>query len=243
MQACLNGGRSRAEHPRLPISASDLALDASAAIAAGARSLHVHPRDASGAETLEPGAVTAALAAIRAACDAPVGVGTGAWIAPGGSARRALIAAWPRPDMGGPDFASVNLNEPDAPAVTALLAGRGIGVEAGLWTVADAERFVAALADGRIAASACLRALIEMTEEEPGRALETARAIRDILDRAEVALPILLHGAGGSVWACVAEAARWGVATRVGFEDGLHTPDGALAADNAALVRAAAHGP
>jgi uncharacterized protein (DUF849 family) len=44
---------------------------------------------------------------------------------------------------GVPDYASVNLSERDAPAVVFLLNRVGAGVEAGLATVADTERFVA----------------------------------------------------------------------------------------------------
>ena len=46
VKACLNGGRTRAEHHAVPQSAAELALDAVAARAAGAFAVHVHPRDA-----------------------------------------------------------------------------------------------------------------------------------------------------------------------------------------------------
>lgn len=231
VQACLNGGRTRAEHAAIPITPEDLAADARAVAAAGARAIHLHPRDAAGAETLEPDAVAAALDAVRAAAPAlSVGIGTGAWIAPGGLARLERIARWGVL----PDYASVNLKEPDAPETIARLERLGVGVEAGLWSAADARRFLAEIAPER-----CLRILIEVTLEAPDAARAEARAIRDLLGAAGVDRPILLHGEGGSVWACVAEAARWGVATRVGFEDGLTSPNGAVAPDNAALIRAA----
>ena len=50
LQACLNGDRD-AGVPRTP---DELAAEARACIAAGAASIHVHPRDAHGDETLEP---------------------------------------------------------------------------------------------------------------------------------------------------------------------------------------------
>ena len=53
-------------------------------------------------------------------------------------------------------------------------------------------------------------------------------------------LPILLHGEGAGVWPMVEMAAREGLATRVGLEDGHELPGGAVAASNAALVAAAA---
>ncbi|HEY8643716.1 MAG TPA: 3-keto-5-aminohexanoate cleavage protein, partial [Candidatus Dormibacteraeota bacterium] len=48
VKCCLNGSRTRAEHPSLPITAEELALEAAAAVAAGAGALHMHPRDATG---------------------------------------------------------------------------------------------------------------------------------------------------------------------------------------------------
>jgi hypothetical protein len=92
----------------------------------------------------------------------PVGIGTGAWIAPGGRGRHRHINAWSVV----PDYCSVSLNEQDAVEVIGLLHARGIGIE-------------------------------------------------------------------------VRKAARLGCATKVGFDDARYLPDGALAEDNAALVREA----
>ena len=231
LQACLNGARSRREHPAVPETLEALAADAAAVRRAGATALHVHPRDASGAESLDPTDVAACLDAIRAAAPGlPLGVGTGAWIAPGGRARLALIERWTVL----PDYASVNLGEEDHVDTMDRLHALGIGVEAGLWNRRDAERFVALAGAAR-----CLRVLIEMTDEDPALAATECRAVLDVLDASELDLPILLHGEGGSVWAMVRTAARLGVSTRVGLEDGATLPGGAGAADNAALVRAA----
>src|SRR5206468_3866724 len=83
--------------------------------------LHVHPRDAAGRESLEQGDIAAALDAIRAQVPGvPVGVSTGWWIAPGGRARQAPIAAW----RVLPDYVSVNLVEADAPEIIALAPRR-----------------------------------------------------------------------------------------------------------------------
>ena len=53
IKACLNGGTTRAVHPSVPQTPGELAADASAAVVAGAGAVHLHPRDASGAETLD----------------------------------------------------------------------------------------------------------------------------------------------------------------------------------------------
>jgi uncharacterized protein (DUF849 family) len=142
LKACLNGGTTRDAHPAVPQTPAELAADAAAVIAAGAGAVHLHPRDASGAETLEADSVLAAVAAVRAAISAPVGVTTGLWAAGGDPARRmSLVARWDGADR--PDFASVNLSEPGADELAALLASHGIAVEAGIWTTDGADRLAA----------------------------------------------------------------------------------------------------
>jgi uncharacterized protein (DUF849 family) len=231
LQACLNGGLLKSAHPGVPISASELARDAVAVQAAGAEELHIHVRAEDGAETLEPSALAKTIQAIRrAAPGMPIGVGTGAWIMPGGQRRHRQIRDWTEK----PDYASVNLGEADAPEVVDLLIAGGIDVEAGLWNNQDAERFVA-----EIDFNKCLRVLVEMTSGNGEEALREAHQILSILERADCALPVLLHGEAGSVWPCVREAWRLNLSTRIGFEDGVHLPNGTVAAVNADLVRAA----
>ena len=110
LQACLNGSRSPADHPALPLSAAELAADARRAVEAGAGELHVHPRDPQGAETLEAVPVAATISAIRACWPGtPLGLTTGLWAAGGDPARRLeLVAAWEEL----PDYVSVNVSEP-----------------------------------------------------------------------------------------------------------------------------------
>ena len=231
LQACLNGGLDKSVHHRVPVSALELARDASAVRAAGAEELHVHIRGEDGGETLEPTSVAKTIQEIRRAVPGmPIGIGTGAWIKPGGKLRHSHIREWTQK----PDYASVNLGEADAPDVIALLTAGGVGVEAGLWNTRDAERFV-----GSIDFSKCLRVLVEMTSNNAEEALREAHRVLSILARAKCALPILLHGEGGSVWPCVREAWRLDISTRVGFEDGFLLPDGAMAEHNAELIRAA----
>jgi hypothetical protein len=104
----------------------------------GAGAIHLHPRDAdgSGADVLEVSAGLAAGEATQVAVPGvPVGVTAGLWAAGGSSYRRLeLVSAWSGPSK--PGFASVNVSEPTAAELAALL-GVGVGVEAGVWTVAD----------------------------------------------------------------------------------------------------------
>lgn len=231
LQACLNGGRDRAFHAYTPLTPAELAADAAAVIAAGASELHLHPRDASGAETLDPALVAAALEAIRARVpDVPIGLSTHAGIAPGGAGRLKAVKAW----QVKPDYVSVNLIEDDAPEMIALALSRGIGVEAGLWSVADTERYIA-LPE----AKKCLRILIEINEQNVEEGLAVAAAIRKLLARASLDVPVLQHGYDATVWPLYQDALMRGLDGRIGLEDGKHLPDGSEAADNAALIKAA----
>ncbi|MEL6234935.1 MAG: 3-keto-5-aminohexanoate cleavage protein [Pseudomonadota bacterium] len=231
LQACLNGAHDPAQVAGLPVTPAALATEAAAAVAAGAAELHIHPRGPDGAESLAPGDVAAALDAVRAALPGlPVGIGTGAWIAPGGRARHASMAAWTTQ----PDYASVNLGEPDALEVMTLLTRQGVGIEAGLWNQTDAARFLA-----EAAPSACLRIMIEMQDVASEAALREADTILAMLADAGIDRPILLHGEGRSAWAMVARAAALGLDTRIGLEDVTHMPDGRPATSNADLVAAA----
>jgi uncharacterized protein (DUF849 family) len=232
LQACLNGGRPASFHPGVPLTPAALARDAVAVRRAGAECLHFHPRDAAGRESLAPPDVAAARDAVRKAVPGmAVGVSTGAWIAPRGPGRLGAMRAWTVL----PDYVSVNLHEPDAEDVMALMRARGVAVEAGVWTQAAARRFV-----GTRAPRYSLRVLVEMTAQDPAEAEREAAAVLDILEGGGVRVPVLLHGEGASVWPMVAMAAERGLATRVGFEDGRELPGGAIAAGNATLVAEAA---
>ncbi len=230
IQACLNGARARGFHPALPLSPEELARDAAACAAAGAALLHVHPRDAAGAESLAPEVIGAVVEAIRAAAPGlPVSVSTGDWIERDDARRLAHIRAWAAL-AARPDEASVNLAEPTAPEVMAALAAGGIGLEAGLASAADARRF---LAQG----VPCRRVLVEMDDTDDAAAV--AEEVLAILDAAGHAAERQLHGFGRSAWPLARMAAARGMMLRIGLEDMDALPDGTPAPGNAALVRAA----
>jgi uncharacterized protein (DUF849 family) len=230
LQACLNGNRDKGFHAATPLTPRELAADARAVVEAGAEQLHIHPRDARGHESLHPDDIAVALETVRSGVPGiPVGVSTGWWIAPQGRARQQQIRAW----QVLPDYVSVNLIEQDAAEIIELVHAKGIGVEAGLWSAADAQKF-AAIASARD----CLRVLIEINEEFATGA-EAVRQILAILDAADIHLPRLLHGFENTMWLFYAEALRLKLDARVGLEDGKLLPGGAEAAGNADLIRAA----
>lgn len=232
IKACLNGARPAGAHPALPVTPAQLAASGEACVRAGAGALHAHPRGAGGGESLRPEDVGRAVSAVRAACPGvPIGVTTGAWILRDVALRTEMIAAW---DVL-PDFASVNWAEEGAPDLTQQLLNRGIGVEAGLFTVADARAFAASPLAAR-----CLRALVEVRERDGVDAVTQAAAMDDVLVGGGLGIPLLHHGFGADTWLVLEAALVRGRDIRVGLEDTFTLPDGSQARDNAELVAGAA---
>lgn len=228
IEAALNGTRTKAENPAVPITPQELALEATAAVGAGAQALHVHPRNLTGLEDLTDQCVADTLDRIREACPTtPLGVTTGLWVFSDPEARVAAIASWSTL----PDFASVNFSEPGAVELARLLLLRGIAVEAGLSSPADAETFLSSPFAGR-----CNRVLLEPDEQEVAGALGTLARIEALLDDAGSITPRLLHGFDATAWPLFYTAEARGYCGRMGFEDVLSLPDGELASSNAVLL-------
>ncbi|WP_258134240.1 3-keto-5-aminohexanoate cleavage protein [Microbacterium sp. MYb45] len=231
LQACVNGARDPAEHPWLSLDPGVVADDAARAVAAGAREVHVHPKDAAGRDSLAADDVARWVWAVRqAAPGVPVGVTTGEWAEPDVERRLAAIESWTEL----PDHASVNWHEFGADEVAALLLRRGVAVEAGLWDAAGFEVWKRSPVRDR-----CLRVLIELPDEPAETVREHAEAMIAHVSLEEPDLPILLHGEEGSTWPVFDLAVELGLDSRIGLEDTLLLPDGSSAPGNAALVRAA----
>jgi len=228
LQACLNGSRRPGDHPALPLTAAELAADARQVVEAGARALHVHPRGPDGTETLEPSVCDEALLAIRHACPAvPVGLSTASWIEPDPARRDEMIGSWTER----PDFVSVNFGEPDAIELCRRLREVGIGIEAGVWTLSDAESFL----DSGFARHV-VRVLVEPQDVDPVAAEATADRISIALDRADVMFRVY-HGNGRATWRVIEYAFESGWDVRVGLEDTLTMPDSTRAVGNTELVK------
>lgn len=231
LQVALNGSRTAAEHPAIPRTPGELARESRAAVDAGADVLHVHAYDEDGRETLAGEPNAAALRAIRAACPGvPVSLTTSADIEPDPAGRLALIAAWTEL----PDLVTANQGEEGIVELCDDLLARGVGIEAGLLGLGDAEAFVRSGLAPR-----CTRALVEPLDAEPADAVAHAAAMEDLLARAGVSLEQVHHGDGIAGWAVSERAVRRGHGIRTGLEDTTVLPDGRLARDNADLVRAA----
>jgi uncharacterized protein (DUF849 family) len=130
-------------------------------------------------------------------------------------------------------MASVNLSEDGAEPLMAALAAVGIGIEGGVWSVADAERLAASSYADRL-----VRVLVEIVHPAEDPAAE-ALVIDTALDRLGITAPRLHHGAEHGTWPVLRQATGLGYDTRIGLEDTLFLPDGTPAPSNEALVLAA----
>jgi uncharacterized protein (DUF849 family) len=232
IEAALNGGRNRSQHPAIPQSSDELAQAARESVAAGAGAIHFHVRGPDGRESLAPSDVAAAVRAVRGAIPGtPFGVSTGAWILKDAALRHKMVSEWKVL----PDFASVNFKEEGAVELASLLASRGLGIEAGLSDALGTEILVTSGLAPRL-----LRILLEPQENSADSALANVSAIEAALKAGGVKLPLLLHGLDSTAWELLDAAAARGYDTRVGFEDILTLPNGPLAASNAELIAEAA---
>lgn len=229
VQCALNGGHSREDHPDVPVTLEQLVADAAACHAAGARSVHLHPRrPADGLESLAFDVHDAVVAAIREAVpDLEISCSTREDIDLGGAPDQiAAVRAWRSP----PDVVSLNLAEPGAIDLGGALLECGIGIEAGVFTLEGADALLAAPWG-----SAVHCVLVEtIFEHDDDSAVELARAIDACV--AVLGRPRLWHGDGRATWAVVDAGLEAGHDVRVGLEDTLVGRHGGPAPANAAQV-------
>jgi len=225
-------------HPRLPESLDELLADLAECFRAGADGVHLHVRDESGAETLDPARVNLVAARVRAlgtelGTPVEIGLTTGAWILPGLTERIAMIREWE-----GVDCATVNLSEDGFEHVMQALLDAGVGIDVGLWAPRELDML---FSSGYLPAAR--RVSIELDPGEPyylqGTPQALAQRVNDALDDAGSHCGRLTHGMNDWTWPLVEDAFRRGHDTRVGFEDSVLLPDGRMADRNADLVRAA----
>jgi uncharacterized protein (DUF849 family) len=227
--AALNGGRSAADHPALPVSPVEMATASAEAAQAGAGAVHFHVRGADGRESLAAADVARAVTEVRR-LGVPFGISTGAWIIAEPARRLAAVQEWTVL----PDFVSINFDEEGAAELASYFLGRDVTLEAGVANPFAAEQLVRSGLGNR-----CLRIMFEPREQVAADAMSTVARTEAVLDVAAVRAPRLLHGVDATAWPLLDEAGARGYSTRIGFEDALTLPDGTVAAGNGELVRAA----
>jgi uncharacterized protein (DUF849 family) len=243
-----NGARkTRMDHPAVPILPAELAATAAAAQAAGAAMIHLHVRDVDQKHSLDVGAYREATAAVREAVGARMVIQV---------TSEAVGMFSPQDQMAmvralQPEAVSLAIRElvPDADHENAArdflawLVGAGILPQYILYAPEDVERFARLQAAGVVPPGQAFL-LFVLGRYTPGQRsvpndlLPYLTAIEAWPEAAR--LPWAICAFGPKETACVTAAATLGGHARVGFENNLFLPSGALARDNAELVAAGA---
>ena len=173
----------------------------------------------------------------RAVPGIPVGVTTREGLVSDGVERLAVVSRWPRPDDGGPDFASVNWHEgmthrPRHRAADASHRDRGRPL--------DSERR-GRLRRAALAVAGDARPHRGRPRPSPG-GYGTWAAERILSALGSQPAPLLVHGEDQWAWPVLRWAQQQGYDTRIGLEDTLFDEAGLRARSNAALVREAITG-
>ncbi|MFQ5776142.1 MAG: 3-keto-5-aminohexanoate cleavage protein [Kiloniellaceae bacterium] len=240
-----NGARkTKADHPALPMTPPEIARCAAACAEAGAAMIHLHVRDRSGGHTLDAETYRAAIAAVRRETGGRMIIQvTSEAVGLYSPAQQMAMVREVRPEAVSlavreivPDAA----HEKPAAEFLAWLKAEAILPQFILYSDRDLARF------GDLIARAIVPPGPHFVLFVLGRYTRGERS-----EPADL-LPFLAANGAGHVWAmcafgpretaCAVAAAALGGHARVGFENNLRLPDGALAPDNAALVAAAAAG-
>jgi len=266
IEAALNRGRGRREHPGVPYTPTDVADDARRCADAGAAVVHIHAQDADGTWSADPAWYAEAHRRIRAAtpdllisitsirpADRPV------------SAVLDLLDALAADPRAMPDLLSINCGhivawEPsenaespgrrtvhfpndyaDIAALLARCARWGIVPELGMMDIGFVSNAVLLRDDGLLPAQPWFLIELDSAAYGAGRQVAPATAANyDLLAglmRAQFPGAAWAgHGNGLPGYAVIRRALETGGHIRVGFEDAMHLPDGRLAPDNASLV-------
>lgn len=239
MVAPTGAQRSKAEHPKLPLSAAEIAAEAERCVAAGATALHLHVRTGSGDHSLNPALYRAALAALKAT----VGERMVIQITTEAVGRYQLATQMRVVEELRPEAVSLTLRElvPDSSAADQVapflrwLVRQKIAPQYVLHEPAEVERFQALHRQGVIPQRQPFVLFLLGRKDGQGASPQP----RDLL-------PFLAHQPAEQPWAVAAfgrielavaaVAAGLGGHVRVGFEQNLLRADGRPADSNAELV-------
>jgi 3-keto-5-aminohexanoate cleavage enzyme len=235
-----NGARkTKSDHPGLPLSPDELAQCAAECLDAGAAMLHLHVRDAAGRHSLAPDDYRAAIDTIRARVgrELLLQVTTESGGRYGPAEQIACMEAL------APEALSVAIRElfgapgSEEPSARFLgrLAARGALVQYIVYSAADVRNAVDLQGRGVIPQRQphVLAVLGSYADSRAGRPAE----LLPLLAMLPEAWRWSACAFGREELQCVIAAALLGGGARVGFENNLNIAAGAVAPDNAALVR------
>lgn len=238
-----NGGRrTKADHPALPIAPDELADAAAASLDAGAAMIHVHVRDRGGQHLLDTEAYRAATTAIRTSVgDRLVLQITSEALGIYRPEQQMRVVLEVRPEA-----VSLSLRElvPDQTYEAAFAAfletlrREKVTPQIILYTPEEAT-YLAALAGRGLIPFDNLPVLHVLGRYTVGQTSRPADLLPFLAPGIAAASHWMVCAFGGQETACVTAAALLGGHARVGFENNLFLPNGALASGNQDLVAAA----
>ncbi len=249
MQTCAiavapNGGRrGKMDHAAIPLTTAEIARTASACLEAGAAMIHMHVRDRDGGHLLDADAYRDAVAATRAEVGdrLVIQITTEAVGRYRPSEQMEVVRAVR------PEAASLALRElaPDAESEAAFggflewMAGEQIAPQIILYAPQEADRLAGMWKRGLIPFER-LSVLYVLGRYSEGQRSAPADLLPFLANERPRFSDWMVCAFGARETACAAFGAMLGGHVRIGFENNFHLPDGTLAADNAALVRATA---
>lgn len=235
--------KTKADHPALPMTASELAATATACRDAGAAMIHLHVRDAAGRHTLDADRCKTAIDAVRAAVgDALVVQATSEAVGIYAPADQMAMVKAVRPEsvsLAVRELAPAAADEPALGDFLAWLVGEGILPQYIIYTPAEQRRFADMCAAGVIP-QRCRNILLVLghyTADQPSAASDLLAYTESWDPRNSEHTTWFTCAFGDREAACAIATAALGGHSRVGFENNLHLANGALAPDNAALVQ------
>ncbi len=238
LMVALNGARrQRRDHPRLPVTAAQLAEAAAACQKVGAQAVHLHVRDEQGAHSLDAGRYREAMAAVaEAAPGMAIQITTESAGIYDVADQLACLEALR------PGAASISVREmarePRLAARTyALCAEAGTQVQHILYGPDCIARLRAWFQDGLVPGTMrdAIFVLGSYRPAIPGQPEGLAKFLNAASD---LQLTWSACAFGRHEQACLLAAVSAGGDARIGFENNIETPDGGLLADNAASVAA-----
>ena len=234
-----NGARrGKADHPALPVTPAEIAREAVRCHEAGAAMIHLHVRDSAGTHAIDPDLYREAITAIRREAGEEMIIQVTTEAVGRFTPAEQMVAMRTLQ----PEAFSVAVREliPDeaaeGPAASFLTgeAQRGTLVQHILYDAEDVSRFIG-LVERDVIPTSGASVLFVLGRYTQGQQ-SAPEDLLPMLARWTLPLPWSLCAFGRREAACATTAACLGGHARVGFENNLHRPDGALAADNAALV-------
>lgn len=236
-----NGARrDHSDHIALPMTAQESAQDAAALLEAGVSVLHLHVRDDDGAHSLDVERYRAAIRAIRKKVgdDLVIQITTEA-VGQYSNEQQAALVRELRPEAVSLALREICPRESDVSAAADLFAwmqNERVWPQIILYSVEDVARFDELRRRGVFHDNSpfVMFVLGKYDSEQPGTVDNLERMLA-AADHTEY--PWAACSFGRHENKVMLSATRHGGHVRLGFENNLQLPDGAIAADNAALIR------